>query len=93
MTDYIKYEVVNAFWIKLWSAHAFSIYFHIMATGGHFGFPNFAKIDRILPLLVINGSVKYEFDMRIGVAVYVKHKPWCAAAAATAVQTASRPKL
>ena len=28
----------------------------------------------------MNGCVKYEFDTRIGVAVYVKHKPWRAAA-------------
>ena len=29
----------------------------------------FSKIDRVLPLHVINDCVKYEFDMRIGVAV------------------------
>ena len=40
------------------SRPAFSSYFHKMA-----------KIDRVLPLYVINGCVKYEFDTRIGVAV------------------------
>ena len=28
----------------------FSSYFHKMAVGGHFGFPIFSKIDRVLPL-------------------------------------------
>ena len=62
-------KLIGAFLIKLWSAQAFSSYFHKMAVGGHFGFPMFSKIDRVLPLYVINGYVKYEFDTCIGVAV------------------------
>ena len=42
---YIRYvatsnmKLIGAFMIKLWSAQAFSSYFHKMAAGGHFGFP------------------------------------------------------
>ena len=62
-------KLIGVSLIKLWSAQAFSSYFHKMAVGGHFGFPIFSKIDRVLPLWVINGCVIYEFDTRIGVAV------------------------
>ena len=62
-------KLIGAFLMKLWSAQAFSSYFHKMAVGGHFGFPIFSKIERVLPLYVINGCVKYEFDTCIGVAV------------------------
>ena len=48
-------KLIGAFLMKLWSAQVFSSYFH--------------KIDRVLPLYVINGCVKYEFDTCIGVAV------------------------
>ena len=41
---------IDAFLMKLWSAQAFSSYFHKMAVGSHFGFPIFFKIDRVLPL-------------------------------------------
>ena len=40
-----------------------------MAAIGHLGFPIFAKIDRVVPLLIINGCAKYEFDMGMGVTV------------------------
>ena len=43
-------KLIGAFLIKLWSAQAFSSYFHKMASGGHFGFPIFSKIYRVLPL-------------------------------------------
>ena len=43
-------KLIGAFLIKLSSAQAFSSYFHKMAVGGHFGFPIFSKIDRVLPL-------------------------------------------
>ena len=43
-------KLISVFLIKLWSAQAFSSYFHKMAVGGHFGFPIFSKIDRVLPL-------------------------------------------
>ena len=43
-------KLIGAFLIKLWSAQAFSSYFHKMAAGGHLGFPIFSKIDRVLPL-------------------------------------------
>ena len=43
-------KLYSAFLIKLWSAHAFSSYFHKMAAGSLFGFPIFSKIDRVLPL-------------------------------------------
>ena len=43
-------KLIGVFLIKLWSAQAFSSYFHKMAVGGHFGFPIFSKIDRVLPL-------------------------------------------
>ena len=62
-------KLIDAFLMKLWSAQAFSSYFHKMAIGGHFGFPIFSKIDRVLPLEIINGCVKYEFDTHIGVTV------------------------
>ena len=39
-------KLIGVFLIKLWSAQAFSSYFHKMAVGGHFGFPIFSKIDR-----------------------------------------------
>ena len=32
-------KLIGAFLIKLWSAQAFSSYFHKMTTSGHFGFP------------------------------------------------------
>ena len=35
---------------QLRETQAFSSYFHKMAVGGHFGFPMFSKIDRVLPL-------------------------------------------
>ena len=35
---------------QLRETQAFSSYFHKMAVGGHFGFPIFSKIDRVLPL-------------------------------------------
>ena len=35
---------------SIMSAQAISSYFHKMAAGGHFGFPIFCKIDRVLPL-------------------------------------------
>ena len=31
-------KLICAFLIKLWSAQAFSSYFHKMAAGGHFGY-------------------------------------------------------
>ena len=62
-------KLIGAFFIKLWSAQAFSSYLYKMAAGGHFGFPIFSKIDRVLPLYIINGCVKYEFNTRIDVAV------------------------
>ena len=37
-----KMKLIGAFLIKLWSAQAFSSYFHKMAAGGHFGFPIFS---------------------------------------------------
>ena len=40
-------NLIGAFLIKLWSAQAFSSYFHKMAVGR---FPIFSKIDRVLPL-------------------------------------------
>ena len=43
-------KLIGAFLMKLWSAQAFSSYFHKMAHGGHFGFLIFSKIDRVLPL-------------------------------------------
>ena len=43
-------KLIGVFLINLWSAQAFSSYFHKMAVGGHFGFPIFSKIDRVLPL-------------------------------------------
>ena len=43
-------KLIGALLMKLWSAQAFSSYFHKMAVGGHFGFPIIAKIDRVLPL-------------------------------------------
>ena len=43
-------KLIGVFLIKLWSAQAFSSYFHKMAVGGHFGFPIVFKIDRVLPL-------------------------------------------
>ena len=43
-------KLIGVFLIKLWSAQAFSSYFHKMAVGGHFGFPIFSKIDRVIPL-------------------------------------------
>ena len=43
-------KLIAVFLIKLWSAQAFSSYFHKMAVGGHFGFLIFSKIDRVLPL-------------------------------------------
>ena len=39
-------KLIGAFLMKLWSAS----YFHKMAVGGHFGFPIFSKIERVLPL-------------------------------------------
>ena len=39
------------------------------------GFPIFAKIDRVLPLWVTNGCVKYEFDIHgHWFHSYVKHE-------------------
>ena len=35
---------------QLRETQAFSSYFHKMAVGGHFDFPIFSKIDRVLPL-------------------------------------------
>ena len=43
-------KLIGAFLIQLWSAQAFSSYFHKMAAGGHFDFPIFSKIDRVLLL-------------------------------------------
>ena len=34
-------KLIGVFLIKLWSAQAFSSYFHKMTVGGHFGFPIF----------------------------------------------------
>ena len=54
-------KLIGAFLIKLWSAQALSSYFWQIFSQiiGHFGFPIFSKIDRVLPLYVINGCVKY----------------------------------
>ena len=35
---------------QLRETQAFSLYFHKIAVGGHFGFPIVSKIDRVLPL-------------------------------------------
>ena len=43
-------NLIDVFFIKLWSAQAFSSYFHKMPAGGHFGFPTFSKIDWVLLL-------------------------------------------
>ena len=43
-------KLVGTYLIKLWSAQAFSWYFHKMAAGGDLGFPIFSKIDSVLPL-------------------------------------------
>ena len=55
-------------WPQLTCTNFYSIF---VQNGGHqpFGFPIFAQIDRVLPLWVINGCIKYEFDMEIGVRV------------------------
>ena len=44
----LNMKLIGAFLMKLWSAQAFSSYFHKMAVGGHCGFPIFSK--RVLPL-------------------------------------------
>ena len=36
-------KLIGAFLMKLWSAQAFSSYFHKMAVGGHFGFSAFLQ--------------------------------------------------
>ena len=38
-------KLIGTFLMKLWSAQAFSSYFHKMAVGGHFSFPIFSKIS------------------------------------------------
>ena len=43
-------NLIRALVSQLSETQAFSSYFHKMAVGGHFGFPIFSKIDRVLPL-------------------------------------------
>ena len=62
-------KLMDEVWMKLWYVQAFSAYFHKMTAIDHFGFPIFAKINRILPFWVINVCVKYECDMGIYVTV------------------------
>ena len=70
---------MGAFRMKLWCVQAFSAYFHKMAdSSAILIFPIFAKNDRVRPIWVISGCVKYEFDMGNGVS-YVWSKPWRAA--------------
>ena len=77
VNGYIKYEVDGVFRIKFnMACTRLSSYIYKIAAIGHCGFPIIAKIDKVLPLWVINGRVKYEFDIRIW---YAKHKLWRAA--------------
>ena len=46
-------KLIGAFLIKLWSAQAFSSYFHKMAAGGHFGSFRFSPKSRS-PMAVSN---------------------------------------
>ena len=43
-------NLIRALVSQLRETQAFSSYFHKIAVSGHFGFPIFSKIDRVLPL-------------------------------------------
>ena len=67
-------KLIDTVLIKLWSAQHFSSYVHKMAAGGPYWFLIFAKIDRGFRPYVINGCVKYEFGMSIGVRRWRRYK-------------------
>ena len=57
-------KLIGTFVIKLWSAQ---FCHHICTNWPPAAILIFSKIDRVLPIWVINGCVKYEFDTRIRV--------------------------
>ena len=63
-------KLIGSFLIKLYLVH--KLFRHIFTKwppAAILVFPICSKIDRVLPLQVINGCVNYEFDTCIGVAV------------------------
>ena len=61
--------LIGVFRPKLWRAQAFNHIFRKWPPSAILVIRYFNKIDRVLPLWVVNGLVKYAFDMCIGVTV------------------------